>query len=310
LIQSGVVRLNGAVVDEPGRRVDPDQVRVTVRGKPLPGRSALRYFMIHKPVGMITTLSDPEGRRTVRELFPPGPRLFPVGRLDADTSGLLLVTNDGDLAHRLMHPRYGVEKLYRVRISPVPTPEQIGRLRTGVTLEPGERTGPAQVRLARAHPLRPALDIRIHEGRYRQVRRMCEAVGLEVKDLHRYGYGPLLLGKLPRGAARSLSVGEVRRLKTASARPGGTARAAASPGPVAPGRPPRTPSTRSQARGPRPERRASRSRPPIGRRPRGSGRGVSPGRMGERADRAGYAGSNRRGRPRRGPRPGARSRGR
>jgi len=217
------------VVREPGRRVEPERDLVNVRGRPLPGRSALRYFLVHKPVGMITTLSDPEGRATVRDLLPPGPRLFPVGRLDADTSGLLLVTNDGELAHKLMHPRYGVEKRYKVLVSDVPDSGQLSRMRAGVTLEPGVRTGPADVRLARAQRERPTLDIRIHEGRYRQVRRMCEAVGLGVKALHRYGYGPLQIGRLPRGAVRPLSEAEVRRLKSMAARPGGTRPAGARP---------------------------------------------------------------------------------
>ena len=221
LIQSGAVRVNGVVVDEPGRRVEPERDQVQVRGKPLPGRSALRYYMIHKPVGMITTLSDPEGRRTVRELLPPGPRLFPVGRLDADTSGLLLVTNDGELAHKLMHPRYGVDKRYRVLLDRLPSSEQMARLRSGVMLDPGERSAPAEVRISKAHPHRPTVDFRIHEGRYRQVRRMCEAVGLAVKALHRYGYGPLRLDKLPRGMVRPLTTVEVRRLRTTSARPEG-----------------------------------------------------------------------------------------
>jgi len=145
LIESGVVRVNGAIVREPGRRVEPEGDRVLVRGRPLPGRSALRYFLVHKPVGMITTLHDPEGRPTVRQLLPPGPRLFPVGRLDADTSGLLLVTNDGELAHKLMHPRYGVEKRYKVLVDTLPNANQLSRLRAGVALEPGVRAEPASV---------------------------------------------------------------------------------------------------------------------------------------------------------------------
>ena len=107
LIQQGRVRGNGRVVLEPGTRVEPDRDRVEVSGRPLPPPAALRYYALHKPVGVISTLDDPEGRRTIRDLLPPGSRLFPVGRLDADTSGLLLLTNDGELAHRLMHPRYG-----------------------------------------------------------------------------------------------------------------------------------------------------------------------------------------------------------
>jgi 23S rRNA pseudouridine2605 synthase len=298
-----VVRVNGAVVDEPGRRIDPDQERVTVRGRPLPGRSALRYFMVHKPVGVITTLHDPEGRRTVRELLPPGPRLYPVGRLDADTSGLLLVTNDGDLAHHLMHPRYGVEKRYRVRVDRLPSPDQIARLRSGVTLGPGERSAPAHVRMVATHPLRPALDVQIHEGRFHQVRRMCEAVGLEVKDLHRYGYGPLVLGRLPRGAARPLTQVEVRRLKTTSARPGGTRRAQPMDGSGT-----ELPLSWRSARRERPPRTGSarRERPPRG----GSAERESPpragsaererpprARVGQRPRRPGFAGSSRRDRP-------------
>jgi pseudouridine synthase len=267
------------VVREPGRRVEPDRDRVEVRGRPLPGRSALRYFLIHKPVGMITTLSDPEGRPTVRALLPPGPRLFPVGRLDADTSGLLLVTNDGELAHKLMHPRYEVEKRYKVLVDRVPDSRQLARLRAGVEIEPGVRTGAADVRLARAHAERPTLDVRIHEGRYRQVRRMCEAVGLAVKSLHRYGYGPLQIGLLPKGATRALSEAEVRRLKAVAARPGGVRpRATIEPERSRQGergrartprsRPPRTP----RSRPPRTPRsrppRAPRSRPPRGPSPR------------------------------------------
>jgi 23S rRNA pseudouridine2605 synthase len=300
LIEAGSVRVNGAVVREPGRRVEPERDQVVVRGRPLPGRSALRYFVIHKPVGMITTLHDPEGRPTVRQLLPPGPRLFPVGRLDADTSGLLLVTNDGELAHKLMHPSYGVEKRYKVLLDRIPDSRQLARMREGVTLEPGVRSGPADVRLSRAHADRPTLDVRIHEGRYRQVRRMCEAVGLNVKALHRYGYGPLQIGLLPRGAARALSQAEVRRLQTITARPSRPApppRPSTSPG----GRPGRTslsqrPSTSSGSRpkrssvGQRPTR-SSRGRPErssVGPRPRTSSRG-RPQRssMGQRPKRSG-----------------------
>ncbi len=110
LIESGVVRVNGVIVREPGTLVEPDRDRVEVQGRLLPGAATPRYFVLNKPVGVITTLSDPQGRRTIREFLPPGPRVFPVGRLDADTSGLLILTNDGELAHHLMHPRYGVEK--------------------------------------------------------------------------------------------------------------------------------------------------------------------------------------------------------
>lgn len=218
LIQAGSVRVNGTVVKEPGVRVEPERDRIQVHGRPLPGRSLPRYLMVHKPVGVITTLDDPDGRPTVRRLLPPGPRLFPVGRLDAETSGLLVVTNDGDLAHHLMHPRYGVRKVYRVRTDRPPDPEQLRRLRSGVEFEPRVTSAPCEVRLRSARPDRAEMEIVLHEGRYRQVRRMCEAVGLAVKRLHRAAYGPLRLGTLPRGAWRDLTTEEVRRLRAASAR--------------------------------------------------------------------------------------------
>ena len=219
LIKEGAVRVNGAVVTEPGTQVEPERDRIEVRGRGLPPAAELRYYVLHKPVGVISTLHDPEGRRTVRDLLPPGARLFPVGRLDADTSGLLVLTNDGELAHRLMHPRYGVDKSYRVRVASPPGPGQLRRLASGVEFEPGVVSAPARVRLVDSRPDRAMLALTIHEGRYRQVRRMCEAVGLTVVSLHRSAYGPLHLGALARGLWRELSADEVARLGAAAARP-------------------------------------------------------------------------------------------
>ncbi|MEK7823848.1 MAG: pseudouridine synthase, partial [Candidatus Eisenbacteria bacterium] len=219
LIEAGSVRVNGTVVREPGAQIQPERDRVAVHGRPIPGRGAMRYLMVHKPVGVITTLDDPEGRPTVRTLLPPGPRLFPVGRLDAETSGLLIATNDGELAHHLMHPRYGVRKVYRVRIDRPPDAEQIRRLRAGVEFERRVVSAPCEVRVRNARRERAEIEMAMHEGRYRQVRRMCEAVGLAVKGLHRAAYGPLRIGTLPRGAWRDLTAEEVRRLRAASARP-------------------------------------------------------------------------------------------
>ncbi len=219
LIQSGAVRVNGTVVTEPGTQVEPERDRIVVNGRPLPGASEHRYYMLHKPVGVITTLDDPEGRRTIREFLPAGGRVYPIGRLDADTSGLLLLTNDGELAHRLMHPRYGVEKHYRVRVDREPDSRQLDRLRGGVEFEDGIRSQPAEVRILRRDRETCLIAITIHEGRYRQVRRMCEAVGLEVRGLHRSGYGPLFLGLLERGLWRELSEAEVAKLRAVSARP-------------------------------------------------------------------------------------------
>jgi 23S rRNA pseudouridine2605 synthase len=219
LIQEGAVRVNGRVIREPGTQVEADRDRIQVKGQPLPGAAELRYFALNKPVGVITTLEDPEGRRTIRDFMPPRPRLFPVGRLDADTSGLLLLTNDGELAHHLMHPRYGVEKSYRVTLDHAPSPDQLRRLRSGVEFEPGVVSAPAEARVLDPAPGRAVLGIRIHEGRYRQVRRMCEALGLGVLALHRAAYGPLRLGMLARGMWRELSEEEIGALRAAGARP-------------------------------------------------------------------------------------------
>lgn len=307
------MRVNGTVVREPGVRVEPDRDRVLVHGRPIPGRATLRYFMLHKPVGFLTTLKDPEGRRTVRQLLPPGPRLFPVGRLDADTSGLLVFTNDGELAHRLMHPRFGVTKLYRVTLKSPPSQEALRRLREGVEIEPGQPRAPAEVRVRSARVGRAAIEIRIHEGRYRQVRRMCEVVGLEVRKLHRFGYGPLRLEKLPMGACRALTRVEMSRLRATSARPGGTGPPATAPALrrkqpprlprlPRPPRPPRFPRTAPAA-----QRREGKFRSQKRRRfgpetqvRRGEARGAAPPRstpgVGQRSVRGGAPSATRRSR--------------
>jgi 23S rRNA pseudouridine2605 synthase len=222
LIEAGSVRVNGRVIRELGVRVEPERDRIEVHGRPIPGPGRLFYYMVHKPVGVLTTLSDPEGRRTLRELLPPGPRLFPVGRLDADTSGLLLVTNDGELAHKLMHPRYGVPKVYRARVAGMVRDDQVRRLREGVEYDPGVRSAPAEVRVRGSNGETSVIEVVVREGRHRQVRRMCEAVGLAVRRLHRAAYGPLRLGELPRGESRPLTPFEVRKLKAESARPAGS----------------------------------------------------------------------------------------
>jgi 23S rRNA pseudouridine2605 synthase len=224
LIQRGAVQVNGVVVREPGTQVEPERDRVAVNGRPLPAPAPLRYFALNKPVGVITTLHDPEGRRTIAEFLPPGPRLYPVGRLDADTSGLLILTNDGELAHKLMHPRYGVEKVYRVRVAAAPDARQVERLERGVEFEPGVRSAPARVKVLDETPGGSLVSIALHEGRYRQVRRMFEAVGLQVMGLHRSAYGPLRLKELARGLWRELSDSEVAQLRAASARPQGRGR--------------------------------------------------------------------------------------
>jgi pseudouridine synthase len=273
LIAEGRVRVNGEPVTEPGMRIEEQRDRVTVDGKPVQGRSRLAYYVLNKPVGVITTLDDPQGRRTVGELLPRGARVYPVGRLDADTSGLLVLTNDGELAHRLMHPRYGVVKVYRVRLAREPGPEQLRRLATGVRFEPGRVSAPARVR--RVDPGFDAImiELAIHEGRFRQVRRMCEAVGLEVTGLHRVGYGPLRLGPLARGMFRELSAEEVARLRAAAARP------TSAPRPTALPRARALPPARARHAGGRPaEPRGRSGATPAAGRPRPAGRRGRPER--------------------------------
>jgi len=240
LIEDGRVRINGRVVTELGTQVEEQRDKISVDGKPVGGRERHVYYVLNKPVGVITTLKDPEGRRTVRDMLPRGARVYPVGRLDADTSGLLLLTNDGELAHRLMHPRYGVAKVYRVRLAREPRPEQLRRLSGGVRFDRDKVSGPARAR--RIDPGFDAIMIElvVHEGRFRQVRKMCESVGLEVTGLHRVGYGPIRLGPLARGMFRELSAEEVAKLRAESSRAGrpapapGRSRPAARPRPAAP----------------------------------------------------------------------------
>ena len=273
LIQSGAVQVNGTLVTEPGTQVEPGRDRVEVNGRPLPREAALRTYMLHKPVGVISTLSDPEGRRSLRDFMPAGARLFPVGRLDADTSGLLLLTNDGDLAHHLMHPRYGVAKRYRVHLDRMPSESQLKRLQDGVEFEPGVTSSPAQVWPREASGDEAVIEIAIHEGRHRQVRRMCEAVGLEVRRLHRYGYGPLKLGELARGLWRELSDEEIDELRSASARP--AARAGGFTGQRSFDRPRVRPREDRIDRRPRGEESAGGGAPPSARRERGGPRARS-----------------------------------
>jgi 23S rRNA pseudouridine2605 synthase len=214
LIAAGRVTVNGEVAVL-GRRIDVDADRVEVDGVPLSVRPGLVYYLLNKPAGAVSTVADPQGRPTVVELVPPEPRVYPVGRLDADSEGLLLLTNDGDLTHRLTHPRFGVEKEYLVAVEGSLRPGEVRRLRQGVELEDGI-TAPAKV--APAGP--GALRITIHEGRNRQVRRMCAAVGHPVHRLVRVRIGPIADRSLTPGEWRELTTAEVRSLETAAAAAG------------------------------------------------------------------------------------------
>jgi len=207
LIEAGRVRVNGAVALL-GQRIDAERDRVEVDGHALGTASGSVYYLLNKPGGVVTTAADPQGRPTAVALVPRLPRVFPVGRLDADTEGLLLLTNDGGLAHRLTHPSFGVEKEYLAEVQGVPSPHALRRLRQGVELEDG-RTAPARVGRVGQRGLR----ITVHEGRNRQVRRMCEAVGHPVVRLHRSRYAGLGLAGLAPGEWRELSADELAELR-------------------------------------------------------------------------------------------------
>src|SRR5438128_8467092 len=196
LIKAGRVTVNG----EPGQlnTVVGARDRVEVDGKEV-ARQRLRYVLLHKPAGVVTTARDPQGRPTVVELVPDEPRVVPVGRLDVDTTGALLLTNDGPLAHRLAHPRYGVEKVYEVDVEGEPDDAALEQLAAGVELDDG-LTAPANVR--RLGPAK--LELTLHEGRKHQVKRMCEAVGHPVRRLHRSRYAGLTVEGLEPGAWREL----------------------------------------------------------------------------------------------------------
>jgi 23S rRNA pseudouridine2605 synthase len=190
--------------------VDVDVDHVAVDGVAISVKPGLVYYLLNKPTGVISSASDPQGRPTVVELVPDEPRVFPVGRLDHDTEGLLLLTNDGFLAHRLTHPSFGVEKEYLAEVEGRPSRGAIRRLRDGVDLDDG-RTAPAQASL----PAPDLIRLVIHEGRNRQVRRMCEAIGHPVVRLVRHRIGPIRDRSLQPGAWRPLTVDEVRALERA-----------------------------------------------------------------------------------------------
>jgi len=215
LIKEGKVKLNGKVVLEPATMVDPREDRVQVGNRELSSPFSPIYILLNKPKGVVTTLKDPQGRMTVRDLLKGiHRRLFPVGRLDCHTEGVLLLTNDGDMAHRLLHPSFRIERVYQAKLRGVPDKAALERIREGVELEPGVVLR-ARARMLRILKANSWLELVLYEGRYREVRRMCEAVGHPVLALKRTRFGPLSTKGLPPGAYRHLTAAELELLHEA-----------------------------------------------------------------------------------------------
>ncbi len=209
-LKANDVTINDKRVTESGIRVSPTDI-VKINGTPLKKQEFV-YFLLNKPIGIISTTSDEFFRDTVTSLIDTPYRIYPVGRLDKDTHGLLLLTNDGELTHKLIHPRYHVPKVYRLVVEGKPTTNQLERFRNGVLLDDGP-TLPAEVQIIKEDNVQTILEVTLHEGRNRQIRRMCETLGLELLDLQRVAFGPLTLGKVKLGDYRPLTSQEVKSLQ-------------------------------------------------------------------------------------------------
>ncbi len=204
-IRAGRVAVDGTTVTEMGLQLDAGRHRITVDGKPIALEEQLVYILLNKPAGYVTTLSDPQGRPLITSLLREvKERVFPVGRLDLDTEGALILTNDGELANRIIHPKYEVNKTYVATVKGRPDRRQLRRLEEGILLE-GHKTWPAKVRVVRQEGETSAIEIIIHEGKKRQVRKMFAAIGHPVLHLQRIAYGKLRLGALPLGSYRYLN---------------------------------------------------------------------------------------------------------
>ena len=214
LVVEGRVAINGVVVREPGTLADPDTDDVRVDGRPVGAAEARQYVLLHKPAGYVTSRRDPDGRAVVTDLVPASPRLFPVGRLDVDVEGALLLTNDGDLTHRLLHPRYGIPRLYEAEVEGVVTPRELPQWRRGAHLDDGP-AAPGSVELVRASRSTSRIRLTFAEGRKHEVKRYCEALGHRVIRLRRLAFGPITLGNLPVGATRPLTRRELTALRAA-----------------------------------------------------------------------------------------------
>jgi pseudouridine synthase len=218
-VLEGRVAVNGVVTREPGTLADPDTDRITVDGRALPAAEAKQYLLLHKPPGVVTTVRDPQGRPVVTDLLPAGvrERVYPVGRLDADVEGLLLLTNDGALTHRLLHPRYALERVYEAEVAGRVSGDDLPRWRRGVRLDDGP-AAPLAAEVLRTGPASSTLRLTFTEGRKHEVKRYCEALGHRVRRLRRVAFGPLSLGPLPLGACRPLTAREITALRAATER--------------------------------------------------------------------------------------------
>jgi len=213
MIIAGMVKVNGKVISEPGTKVDPSRDRISVSGKPLTFSNKKYYLALYKPRGYVSTLHDEKGRKKVTDLLRGiTGRIYPVGRLDYDSEGLLLLTNDGDLTYALTHPKHQVPKTYLVRVQGVPAPAKLEQMAEGLILEDGP-TAPARVRLINERKGNALLEITIHEGRNRQIRRMCDYIGHPVLRLQRIRVGNITLDGLHPGQFRHLTKGELEILK-------------------------------------------------------------------------------------------------
>lgn len=209
LIKESIVTVNGKRIKESGERFIPSKDDIRIDGKKIRAESFI-YYLLNKPIGIISTSSDEYGRENVTDLVNTSIRVYPVGRLDKDTHGAILLTNDGELTHKLTHPKYHVPKTYLLKVSGNVSEEKIQKLREGITLSDGI-TAPAKVKV-----LKPGLiEMEIFEGRYRQIRRMCEAIYINLTDLQRIEFGPVKLGSLREGRYRELTKDEIGKLKKA-----------------------------------------------------------------------------------------------
>ena len=206
--------LNGAVTRDPGTLADPLLDVITVDGRPLPARESRHYVLLNKPAGYVTTRRDPHGRPVVTDLVPSPVRLYPVGRLDYDAEGILLLTNDGELTHRLLHPRYRIMRVYEASVRGRVARADLTRWRLGAMLEDGPAR-PTAVEVLRSGPHQSLLHLSFTEGRKHEVKRYAEAMGHRILRLKRIAFGPIRLGTLPRGASRPLSAAEIRALRAA-----------------------------------------------------------------------------------------------